>query len=210
MVNREKPMPPIIIDQVEPEIFKHTPPRPLPNFILPNLLGEYLIITPLKTYLDPLLLGGIAAAIALFLLQVGLLLWIVLGLVLAVHVGVALWKLIRHVREDIALVKYGIIVRAHILRVRPQRDIEGSIVAMCLDCAIPISRQRTSVGSVWLTDEVEAARLEKQGRVQIICLPRTPGTWRLLEARSPTVYYTPINATPVIIPTEPDSELHST
>lgn len=191
-------MTPIIIDQVEPALLEQEPPRTLPVLLLPNLLGEYLILTPLKAYFDPLLISGVAAAVAMALLQVSPLLWVVWGGVLATHLGVTFWKLGRRVREDMALIKYGIIVRAHILRVRTQRDISGNVVGACLDCVIPVGRQRISIGSVWLSDEVEAARLEKCGRVQVICLPRKPGTWRLLEVRSPRLRYEPFSETPPI------------
>jgi hypothetical protein len=45
------------------------------------------------------------------------------------------------------------------------------------------------VGSIWVADGIEAARLARQGRVEVICLPRTPGTWRLIEEIRSDVRY---------------------
>ena len=57
----------------------------------------------------------------------------------------------------------------------------GTIDGALLDCAIPVAPRRTYVGSIWLANGAEAQRLKHQGRVEVICLPRTPGTWRVIE-----------------------------
>ncbi len=180
---------PIIVNQVDPVLFQRQPPRSLPPMLLVNLLGEYLIEVPLKTYIDSVVIGSLVGAIALALLRVGPLLWILLGLILLTHLATAAWKLGRQIHADMALLKYGIIVRAHILHLRPQYNEQGQPVGALLDCAIPTRRRRTSVGSVWLADTVEATRLARQGRVRVICLVRAPGTWRLLESTGPEFRY---------------------
>ena len=67
------------------------------------------------------------------------------------------------------------------LGLRPYRTTLGAIDGALLDCAIPVAPRRTYVGSLWLANGAEALRIERQGRVEVICLPRTPGTWRVIE-----------------------------
>lgn len=185
---------PVVIDLVERDLLQGEPPRRLPLLFVPNLLGEYLLERPLISYFDPLLLGGLVAALALALLQVGPLLWLLLGAILAVRLGIAAWRIGRRVAEDRALLRYGIVIYAHILEMRPSRDSAGQIDGAYLDCAIPVGRRRTSVGSVWMPDAAEAARLGRLGRVLVICLPRAPGAWRLLEYKSSALRYEPLHA----------------
>ncbi|HJZ46216.1 MAG TPA: hypothetical protein VKE41_03585, partial [Roseiflexaceae bacterium] len=87
----------------------------------------------------------------------------------------------RHVSDDLALLRNGLTIRAHVLGLRPYRTTLGAIDGALLDCAIPVAPRRTYVGSIWLADGAEALRLERQGRLEVICLPRTPGTWRVIE-----------------------------
>lgn len=180
---------PVVVDQVDASLFQQQPPRLLPPFLLLNLLGEYLLTTPLKVYIDPVIIGGLVGAIAAAALRMDSRIILLLILLILIHLGTAIWKLARQIREDMALLKYGIIVRAHILHLRLHFDAQGQPAGAFLDCAIPIRRHRTSVGSVWLADAAEAARLAKQGRVTVICLVRAPGTWRLLESTSPEFRY---------------------
>jgi len=180
---------PIIVNQVDSALLQQRPPRPLPPLLLLNLLGEYLIEVPLKTYIDSVVIGSLVGAIALALLHVGPLLWILLGLILLTHLATAAWKLGKQIREDMVLLKYGIVVRAHVLHLRPQYNEQGQPAGALLDCAIPTRRRRTSVGSVWLANTNEATRLAKQGRVRVICLVRAPGTWRLMESTGPEFRY---------------------
>jgi hypothetical protein len=56
---------------------------------------------------------------------------------------------------------------------------------------MPVSAARASVGSVWLASLAEAERLLRQGSVRVICLPRAPGTWRLLEGQGSEQRYEP-------------------
>jgi len=76
-----------------------------------------------------------------------------------------------------------------VLRLRPHRSTSGAIDGAMLDCAIPIAPRRTYVGSIWLSNGAEAARLARQGRVEVICLPRTPGTWRVIEEVKSDIRY---------------------
>ncbi len=91
--------------------------------------------------------------------------------------------------DDLLLLRKGLRLRAHVLRMRPHRNVMGEIDGALLDCAIVVAPRRTYVGSIWIADGIEAARLARQGRVEVICLPRTPGTWRLIEEIRSDVRY---------------------
>ncbi len=183
---------PLVIDLVDRTLFQCEPPRRLPFLFIPNLLGEYLLERPLSAYLDPIMVGICVAAIAMALLQVNGLLWLVLILIFTLRLLLAAWTIGRAVYDDRALLKYGKVLHAHILGMRPHRDLNGEINGAYLDCAIPVGQRRTSVGSVWLPDPAEAARLAQHGRVPVICLARVPGTWRLLDYKYQGVRYEPV------------------
>jgi hypothetical protein len=97
----------------------------------------------------------------------------------------------RNVREDYRLLRHGLVVSAHVIGLRPCRSATGRPMGAYLDCAIPITRQRTSVGSVWLPDTTEAVRLSAAGRIPVICLARAPGTWRLRHSDGAHLRYEP-------------------
>lgn len=166
-------------------MLERPPPRRLPLFFLPNLIGEYLLERPIHSYLDLVVLICLVGAIALTALGAHPL----IGMALATLAGVRLLRpclrIYRDVREDYHLLRDGLLVTAHVIGVRPCR--QGAY----LDCAIPITRQRTSVGSVWLPDASEALRLSAVGRLPVICLARAPGTWRLRVGNSPHLRYEP-------------------
>jgi hypothetical protein len=180
-----------LLDLVEPTLLDHEPPRRLPLFFLPNLIGEYLIERPLRTYLDPLVLAGCVGAIVMAILQVGPLLWIALLSILAVRIGRGAWRMFRDVYEDYLLMRYGVLINAHVMGVRTARNAHGDVSGAYIDCAIPLTRRRTSVGSVWFPDPAEAMRLSSAGRLPVICLARAPGAWRLRECDGPHLRYEP-------------------
>ncbi len=184
---------PDLLDLVDRKLLEVPPPRRLPRFFLPNLIGEYLLERPAHAYLDPIVLGSLVVLGALLALGLGPPRWIVLLLLalLALRVSGPLIRLWRHVREDYLLMRYGVVVRAHVIGVRPCRDAAGNPDGAYLDCAIPVSRRRTSVGSVWMPDAAEALRLSAAGQVPVICLARAPGTWRLRDGDGPGLRYEP-------------------
>jgi hypothetical protein len=182
---------PIVLDLVEPNLLQREPPRQLPPLLIPNLLGEYLIEQPPHTYLDPLLIGSLMAAIAMYLLQIGAWLWLILIAIVAIRLLTAAYRLGQRIRDDVALLKHGVVLTALIIKVRNSRDQTGAINGAYLDCVIPIGQRRTSVGSVWLPDAAEAAQLGCEGRIQVFCLTCPPGAWRLLEHRNPALRYEP-------------------
>jgi hypothetical protein len=170
--------------RIDRSLLKHDPPRPLPPWLIADLLGDQLVERPWRSYLDPLLISGLCVALVLAVLRVPVLLSWSLALLLAVRLSMLAWEFLGPALADIRLLRYGLIVRAHVLRMRPNDLPNGETQGAYLDCVMPISKRRSSVGSVWLSDLEEAARLAGQGRVQVICLPRSPGTWRLLEGKS--------------------------
>lgn len=182
---------PDVLDLIEPSLLERTPPRRLPIFFLPNLIGEYLIERPLRSYFDPFVFVGLAAAIVLILLRAGPLPWLLLVFLLVVRLGGAVFRIYRDVREDYLLLRDGVMTSAHIMGVRTCRDANGDLSGAYLDCAIPISRRRTSVGTVWMPDAAEASRLSRVGRLPVIALTRSPGTWRLREGDGPHLRYEP-------------------
>lgn len=179
-----------VTDQVSTVYLEQTPPRPLPDTVtLLNLIGDYLFERPIKPLLDPLLIVSVVALIILTLVRVPALLWYAALLMVLIRLGTETRLVWRHIGDDLALLRKGLIVRAHVLRLRPHRTTTGEIDGALLDCAMRVGPRRTYVGSVWLADGTEALRLERQGRIEVICLPRTPGTWRLIEEVKSEVRY---------------------
>ena len=73
-------------------------------------------------------------------------------------------------------------------------EIDGALLA----CAIPVKPARTYVGSIWLADGHEALRLMHQGQLDVICLPRAPGTWRVIEPVQSQIRYDRVGPIPDI------------
>ncbi len=177
-----------VTDQVDAAYLKLATPRPLPFLVVINLMGEHMFSRP-QAFLDPWLILGLVGSIFFAAIRIpGPLLLIPLSLVL-MRLAVGGYHLWRRVSDDLALLRKGLIIRAHVLRLRPHRTLTGEINGALLDCAIAVAPRRTYIGSVWLAEGHEALRLARQGRVEVICLPRTPGTWRLVEQVETEVRY---------------------
>lgn len=183
---------PDVLDLVDRSLLDHSPPRRLPFFFLPNLIGEYLLERPPSFYLDPVVILGLIAAVAMLFLHAAAALWLMLGLVLAVRLVGVVWQIYRDVREDYLLLRFGVVTSAHVMGVRPGRDASGAPAGAYIDCVIPISRRRTSVGSVWMPDVTEAMQIGRLGRLSVICLTRSPGAWRLRDGDGPHLRYEPV------------------
>jgi hypothetical protein len=184
---------PDVLDLVDHELLELGPPRQLPRFFVPNLIGEYLLEQPARAYLDPLAIISAGAALLIYLLRLGSLSWVAWLLValVALRLSGPLLRLWRNVREDYLLLRDGVVVSAHVIGVRPCRDNAGNPAGAYLDCAIPLTRQRTSVGSVWMPDASDALRIGAVGRVPVICLAHAPGTWRLRDGDGTRFRYEP-------------------
>lgn len=170
-----------VTEHVDAAYLAQTPPRPLPPGVLLNLLNDYLFERPLRTFLNPLLILCVVALVGLYALRAPQLVRLVPVALIAGQTALAALRLWRRVRDDLALLRHGLAVRAHVLRLRPFRGATGTIEGALLDCAIPVGPRRTYVGSIWLADGAEALRLANQGRLMVLCQPLTPGTWRVIE-----------------------------
>jgi hypothetical protein len=170
-----------VTEQVDATYLQQSPPRRLSLGVVANLLSDYIFERPLKLFLDPLIIAGILILVVLFALRATTAIRLLPVLLIVIRLLLSARQLWRHVSDDLALLRHGLTLRAHVLGLRPHRTIMGAIDGALLDCAIPVAPRRTYVGSIWLSNDTEAVRLKLQGRVEVICLPRTPGTWRVIE-----------------------------
>jgi hypothetical protein len=178
-----------VTDQVDTGYLEQTPPRPIRPVVVLNLLGDHIFERPASQFLDPLLIVGLVSLLGMIALRANRLLWLVPLLLILVRLGLGAYRVWRRAWDDLLLLRKGLKLRAHILRMHPHRSTVGDIDGALLDCAIVVAPRRTYVGSIWLADQMEAARLARQGRVEVICLPRTPGTWRIIEEVKSDVRY---------------------
>jgi hypothetical protein len=170
-----------VTEQVDATYLQQSPPRPLSPAVMVNLLSDHIFERPLKAFFDPLIIAGIITLLVLFALRASSAIRLAPVLLIVIRLLISARYLWRHVSDDLALLRNGLTVRAHVLGLRPHRTTMGAIDGALLDCAIPVAPRRTYVGSIWLANGAEALRLKRQGRVEVICLPRTPGTWRVIE-----------------------------
>lgn len=169
------------LEHVDAEYLARATPRPLPFAALPGLALACLQDRPLRAVLDIRLLAAFGTLLLLLAARAPLWLLALPALAIAWRLLAELAGVLGHLRDELALLRHGTRVQAHVLRLRPHRDALGEIDGALLYCALAVAPRRTYVGSVWLSDGTEALRLSKSGRVQVICLPRTPGTWRIVE-----------------------------
>lgn len=180
---------PAILSLLEPGTLEQPPPRRLPAFFVPNLIGEYLLERPPRDYLSPFVLVWLAGLIVLMVFGAPPMALLAAAALLAARLLGPSLRLVRNVREDYLLLRDGLLVTAHVLGVRPDQVSGGAAPGAYLDCAIPITSQRTSVGSVWMPDSAEALRLSAAGRIAVICMARAPGVWRLRDGDGPHLRY---------------------
>jgi hypothetical protein len=170
-----------VTEQVDAAYLQQSPPRKLSPAVMVNLFSDHVFERPLKAFLDPLIIAGIITLLVLFALRASTAIRLVPVLIIVIRLLISARHLWRNVRDDLALLRNGLTVRAHVLGLRAHRTTMGVIDGALLDCAIPVAPRRTYVGSIWLANGAEALRLKRQGRIEVICLPRTPGTWRVIE-----------------------------
>jgi hypothetical protein len=178
-----------VTDQVDADYLEQEPPRPIRPVVVLNLLGDHIFERPASAFLDPLLIVGVVTLLGMIALRANRLLWLAALLLILVRLGAGAYHVWRRAWDDLQLLRKGLKLRAHVLRMRPHRSTIGEIDGALLDCAIVVAPRRTYIGSIWIADGLEAARLASQGRVEVICLPRTPGTWRLIEEVNSDVRY---------------------
>jgi hypothetical protein len=170
-----------VTEQVDAAYLQQSPPRPLSPAVVANLLSDHIFDRPLKLLLDPLIIAGVIMLVVLFALRASTAIRLLPVLLIVIRLLLSARQIWRHVSDDLALLRNGLTIRAHVLGLRPHRTTMGAIDGALLDCAIPVAPRRTYVGSIWLANSTEALRLMRQGRVEVLCLPRTPGTWRVIE-----------------------------
>jgi hypothetical protein len=170
-----------VTDQVDSAYLERVPPRPLHTNVMLNLLNDHLYERLSRIVLDPITIASMVILIGLVIVHASPLLRLIPVLLIFARLGIEGRYIWLHVSDDLALLRNGLTVRAHVLKLRPHRSLTGEIDGALLDCAIPVAPRRTYVGSIWLADGTEAVRLARQGRLEVICLPRTPGTWRVIE-----------------------------
>lgn len=182
---------PDVISLLEPRALDQPTPRRIPPLFVLNLLGEHLLARPPQAWFDPFLIGWVIAFGSLSILGVHPSLLIILAVLLPIRLILPSSRLLRDVREDYLLVRHGLTVTAYVLAVRTGQTPTGEAYGAYLDCAIPLPKRRTTVGSVWIADHTEAMRLSAAGSLPVICLPYAPGVWRLCEATKLPVRYDP-------------------
>lgn len=178
-----------VTDRVNPTYFDQPPPRAFPYSALADMLEDHLISPALRYLLDPILLTGTVVLIVLGIVKAPPLLLYLALVVILLRLLVGLRHVWRRIRDEVALLRHGLTIRAHILRLRPHRTLLGEIDGAMLDCAIAVAPRRTYIGSIWVSDGAEALRLSREGRLEVICLPRTPGTWRVIERLHSEIRY---------------------
>jgi hypothetical protein len=189
-----------VTDQVDANYLEQEPPRPLQPVVMLNLLGDTIFERPAIAFFDPLLLVGLISLIGMIAIGAERTLWLFPLFLVILRIGIGTYRVGRRTWDDMLLLRQGLKLRAHVLRMRPHRNTLGEINGALLDCAIVAAPRRTYVGSVWIADGLEAARLAKRGRVEVICLPRAPGTWRLIEEIKSDVRYERMGPIPTIAP----------
>jgi hypothetical protein len=170
-----------VTEQVDAAYLQQPPPRRLTSAMIVNLLSDHVFERPLKAFLDPVIIASVIVLLVLFALRASTALRLVPVLIIVIRLVIDARQIWRRVSDDLALLRNGLTIRAHVLGVRAHRTTMGAIDGALLDCAIPVAPRRTYVGSIWLSNGAEALRLQRQGRVEVLCLPRTPGTWRVIE-----------------------------
>ena len=190
-----------ITDHIDADYLQQAAPRPLAPTLMLEVLGNRLFERPLSAILHPLFVTSIAALLVLLALRLPAY-FIILPLALVTgRLILASYRVWRRAWADLSLLRNGLVLRAHIMKLRPNCTLSGEINGALLDCAIAVAPRRTYVGSLWIADGNEALRLLHQGRLQVICLPQTPGTWRVVEPIRSDVRYDRVGPT-VAIPTD--------
>ena len=185
-----------VTDQVDMAHLKQPPPRSIPFVVVINLLGDYIFERPWAAFLNTILLFSLGALSLLMATQMHSKLWPI-PLVFAVgRFNIKALQIWQHVSEDMLLLRIGMTAQAHILKMRPHRMLSGTVNGALLDIAIPTTLRRTYIGSIWVSKTDEASRLAHQGRIDVIYLPRAPGTWRVIEEVRAEVRYERIGMPP--------------
>jgi hypothetical protein len=169
-----------VTDLVDAAFLRQPPPRSLPSHIMWSLVRAHARRRRFA-FLDPWIVIGMVGLVALALLHAPALTFVAPVTLMLWRIGRGLWWLWRNVHDDTVLLRDGHVITAGVRKLRPHRAPGGDIEGALIDCEIPVAPRLTYVGSVWLADGQEALHLVEQGHVDVLCLPRVPGTWRIIE-----------------------------
>lgn len=177
-----------VTDHVDTAFLHQPPPRALPPSTIWRLIRARMMRRRFAI-LDPWMLLGMVVLGALALLHAPTILFVVPTVIIVWRVGQGMLWLLRSVRDDMAMLREGQVGIAEVRKLRPHHTPSGDIEGALIDCEIPVTPRRTYVGSVWLADGQEALHFAQQGHVEVLYLPRMPGTWRIIEDVSSQMLY---------------------
>ena len=176
-------------ERVPPNYFAQETPRPFPYDVLPDMLNNHVLRPAVRGLLNPQIVVGLATLLIFSLINAPGLLNIFPLALIVWRLSRGLMHIQRRVRAEISLLRNGLTVRAHVLRLRAHRTVLGDIDGACLDCALAVAPRRTYIGSIWLSDGAEAAEISRRGYVYVICLLQAPGSWRVIEQLESEISY---------------------
>ena len=177
-----------VTDYVDAAFLRQPLPRVLPRSTIWQLIRAR-VMRRRFAILDPWMLLGLVMLGILALFRAPSLLFVVPTVIIVWRVVRGMLWLSRSVRDDMAMLREGQVVIAEVRKLRPHHTPSGDIEGALIDCEIPVAPRRTYVGSVWLADGQEALHFAQQGHVEVLCLPRIPGTWRIIEHVSSQMLY---------------------
>jgi hypothetical protein len=178
-----------IIERVNPAYFDLATPRPFPYEALPNLVIDHLLRPAARRLLAPVIVIGIVLIVVAQALRLPWYVGALAYVLVASQLLRGIERAVQRMRDELALMRYGLAVSAHVLRLRPYRTVLGELDGARLECAIAVAPRRTYIGSIWLSDGAEAVEIMAAGRLRVICLPRTPGAWRVIDPLRSEIRY---------------------
>jgi hypothetical protein len=107
-----------ITERVSHDYFDQPSPRPFPYEALPNLIVDHLIRPGLRRLLAPLIVVGLLIVVGAELLHAPWYVSAVAYLLVATQLLRGIHHALRRMQDEIALMRYGLAVRAHVLRMR--------------------------------------------------------------------------------------------
>src|SRR5690349_12742166 len=131
-----------VTEQVDAAYLQQPPPRRLSLALVVNLFSDHVFERPLTAFLDPLIIISILALLMLFALRASTIIRLVPVLIIVTRLLIDARQIWRHVSDDLALLRNGLAIRAHVLGLRPYRTTLGAIDGALLDCAIPVAPRR--------------------------------------------------------------------
>src|SRR6476661_2192626 len=114
-----------VTEQVDAAYLEQAPPRPLQPTVILNLFNDHIFDRPLQTFLDPVLIASVIVLILLFVMRSSTILRLAPLLLIIVRLIINARRIWRLASEDLALLRDGLTIRAHVLSLRPHRTTMG-------------------------------------------------------------------------------------